>query len=37
LHPGDQSSHHVLKLARTIAGLACAADIGPAHLAEVIQ
>jgi magnesium chelatase family protein len=27
----------VLKLARTIADLAEAADIGPAHLAEAIQ
>ncbi len=29
--------HRVLKVGRTIADLAGAADIGPAHLAEALQ
>jgi predicted ATPase with chaperone activity len=33
LHLSARAYHRVLKLARTIADLACAADIGPAHLA----
>ena len=34
LHLSARAYHRVLKLARTIADLAGAADIGPAHLAE---
>jgi magnesium chelatase family protein len=37
LHLSARAYHRVLKLARTIADLAGAADIGPAHLAEAIQ
>jgi len=37
LHLSAQAYHRVLKLARTIADLAGAEDIGPAHLAEAIQ
>jgi magnesium chelatase family protein len=37
LHLSARAYHRVLKLARTIADLAGVADIGPAHLAEVIQ
>jgi magnesium chelatase family protein len=37
LHRSARAYHRVLKLARTIADLAGAADIGPAHLAEAIQ
>ena len=37
LHLSARAYHRVLKLARTIADLACADAIGPAHLAEAIQ
>jgi magnesium chelatase family protein len=37
LHLSARAYHRVLKLARTIADLASADDIGPAHLAEAIQ
>jgi magnesium chelatase family protein len=37
LHLSARAYHRVLKLARTIADLAGAEDIGPAHLAEAIQ
>ena len=37
LHLSARAYHRVLKLARTIADLAGADDIGPAHLAEAIQ
>ena len=37
LHLSARAYHRVLKLARTIADLAGAADIAPAHLAEAIQ
>jgi magnesium chelatase family protein len=37
LHPSARAYHRVLKLTRTIADLASALDIGPAHLAEAIQ
>jgi magnesium chelatase family protein len=37
LHFSARAYHRVLKLSRTIADLAGAADIGPAHLAEAIQ
>jgi magnesium chelatase family protein len=37
LHLSARAYHRVLKLARTIADLAGAPDIGPAHLAEAIQ
>jgi magnesium chelatase family protein len=37
LHLSARAYHRVLKLARTIADLAGAQDIGPAHLAEAIQ
>jgi magnesium chelatase family protein len=37
LHLSARAYHRVLKLARTIADLAEAANIGPAHLAEAIQ
>jgi magnesium chelatase family protein len=37
LHLSARAYHRVLKLARTIADLAGAAEIGPAHLAEAIQ
>jgi len=37
LHLPARAYHRVLKLARTIADLAGAADIGPALLAEAIQ
>jgi magnesium chelatase family protein len=37
LHLSARTYHRVLKLARTIADLAGATDIGPAHLAEAIQ
>jgi predicted ATPase with chaperone activity len=37
LHLSARAGRRVLKLARTIADLACAANIGPAHLAEAIQ
>ena len=37
LHLSARAYHRVLKLARTIAGLAGIPDIGPAHLAEAIQ
>ena len=37
LHLSARAYHRVLKLARTIADLAGAADIRPAHLAEAIQ
>jgi len=37
LHLSARAYHRVLNLARTIADLAGAADIGPAHLAEAIQ
>ena len=37
LHLSARAYHRVLKLARTIADLAGATDIGPAHLAEAIE
>jgi magnesium chelatase family protein len=37
LHLSARAYHRVLKLARTIADLAGAEEIGPAHLAEAIQ
>jgi magnesium chelatase family protein len=37
LHLSARAYHRVLKLARTIADLGGADDIGPAHLAEAIQ
>jgi magnesium chelatase family protein len=37
LHFSAHAYHRVLKLARTIADLASAPEIGPAHLAEAIQ
>jgi magnesium chelatase family protein len=37
LHLSARAYHRVLKLSRTIADLAGADDIGPAHLAEAIQ
>jgi predicted ATPase with chaperone activity len=37
LHLSARAYHRVLKLARTIADLAGAEDIGPAHMAEAIQ
>jgi magnesium chelatase family protein len=37
LHLSARAYHRVLKLARTIADLASADEIGPAHLAEAIQ
>ena len=37
LHLSARAFHRVLKLARTIADLAGAPDIGPAHLAEAIR
>jgi predicted ATPase with chaperone activity len=37
LHLSARAYHRVLKLARTIADLASAPEIGPAHLAEAIQ
>ncbi|HJZ45619.1 MAG TPA: hypothetical protein VKE41_00570 [Roseiflexaceae bacterium] len=37
LHLSARAYHRVLKLSRTIADLASADDIGPAHLAEAIQ
>jgi magnesium chelatase family protein len=37
LHLSARIYHCVLKLARTIAGLAGVPNIGPAHLAEAIQ
>src|SRR5262245_28571974 len=37
LHLSARAYHRVLKLARTIADLAGAPEIGPAHLAEAIQ
>jgi len=37
LHLSARAYHRVLKLARTIADLAGAPDIGPAHLAEAIR
>ena len=37
LHLSARAYHRVLKLARTIADLAGATDIGPVHLAEAIQ
>jgi magnesium chelatase family protein len=37
LHLSARALHRMLKLARTIADLACAPDIGSAHLAEAIQ
>ena len=37
LHLSARAYHRVLKLARTIADLAGAADIGPRHLAEALQ
>jgi magnesium chelatase family protein len=37
LHLSARAYHRVLKLARTIADLASAQDIAPAHLAEAIQ
>ena len=37
LHLSARAYHGVLELARTIADLAGAPDVGPAHLAEAIQ
>jgi len=37
LHLSARGYHRVLKLARTIADLACSDEIGPAQLAEAIQ
>jgi magnesium chelatase family protein len=37
LHLSARAYHRVLKLVRTIADLAGAQDIGPAHLAEALQ
>ena len=34
---GARGFHRVLKVGRTMADLAGAADIGPAHLAEALQ
>jgi predicted ATPase with chaperone activity len=37
LRLGDQSSHRVLRQARSLADLVVSEDIGPAHLAEAIH